>query len=143
VRLTSLVPQCIVCSLRASIDEPTRLDLLSATPLFPGLSHVAEEFEEEGIVPSGALELTPQRGGCIRMGSAHVEGQASEHGKVGRSVVLAITRQILIERDVERPVQAVFDRPGVQRAAAAWRWGADRAAKFCGRPLAYFVPAVP
>lgn len=77
----------------------------------PGLSHVAKDLEEEGIVPSGALELEAQRGGCVGVGSGDIEGKAPEHGKVGRGVVLAVAGQILVEDDVERPMQAVFDGP--------------------------------
>ena len=43
------------------------------------------------------------------MSACDVEGQASENGEVGRGVVLAVARQILVEDDVERPMQAVFD----------------------------------
>jgi len=67
---------------------------------------VAEEFEEEGIVPSGALELAAQGAGLVWVGSGHIESQASEHREVGRPVILAIARQILVEDDV-KPLPAV------------------------------------
>ena len=72
---------------------------------------MAEEFEEEGIVPSGALEFETQGGGRVGMGSGDIEGKASEYGKVGRAVVLSVAGQILVEDDVEGPVQAIFDAP--------------------------------
>ena len=83
----------------------------AATLRGAGLSHVTKEFEKEGIVPSGALELEPQESCCIGVSSSDIEGKTSEYGKVGRGVVLAIAGQILVEDDVERPMQAVFDGP--------------------------------
>lgn len=72
---------------------------------------MTEEFEEEGIVPAGALELETQRGGCAGVGSGNIEGTSPEHGKVGWAVVLAVAGQVLVEDDVEGPVQTVFDAP--------------------------------
>src|SRR5262249_3675013 len=80
-------------------------------PWRAGLSHVAKELKKKGIIPAGALELEAQGGVGVGMGSGDVEGKSPEDGKVGRAVVLAIAGQILVEDDVERPVQAVFDGP--------------------------------
>src|SRR3982074_3743689 len=97
------------------IDRPAtfiKLSTLRSTlPWRAGLSHVAKELEGKGIVPSGALEFETQGGGCIGVGSGDIEGKTSEYGKVGRGVVLAVAGQILVEDDVERPMQAVFDGP--------------------------------
>lgn len=76
-----------------------------------GLSHVTEEFEEEGIVPPGALELTAQGDCPVRVSLGDVEGQASEDSQIGWSVVLAIAREVFVENAIERPVKAIFDTP--------------------------------
>src|ERR1700755_51000 len=87
------------------------LHSLRPSPSRAGLSHVAEEFEEECIVPPGALELAAQGDCRVGVGLGDVESQTPEHGQVGRSVVLAIAGKVLVEGDVERPVQAIFDAP--------------------------------
>jgi hypothetical protein len=68
---------------------------------------VAKEFEEECIVPSGALELTAQGDCRIWVGLGNVEGEGAEHGQIGRSVVLAIAGKVLVEGNVKRPVKAI------------------------------------
>src|SRR5882762_773716 len=76
-----------------------------------GLSHVAQQFEEELVVPSCALEFGAQGYLCVGLSAGDVESQAPEDGDIGRSVVLAVSRQIFVEHDVERPMQAVLDGP--------------------------------
>ncbi|MEA2822006.1 MAG: hypothetical protein QOJ86_4010, partial [Bradyrhizobium sp.] len=67
------------CSRRDRHPTPSRifasLDTSRPSPSRAGLSHVAKEFEEEGIVPSGALEFEAQGGGCIGVGSGDIEGK--------------------------------------------------------------------
>jgi hypothetical protein len=67
------------------------------SPCGAGLSHVSEKFEEEGIVPSGTLELASQGDGLVRVGSGDVESEASEHSETGWSVIPAIAGQILAQ----------------------------------------------
>ena len=72
---------------------------------------MSDEVEEEGVVPSGAFELGAQ--GCfgIGMSADDVEGEPAHDGQVCRSVVFATARQILVENDVEWPVQGILDGP--------------------------------
>src|SRR5438552_18246457 len=76
-----------------------------------GLSHVTEEIEEESIVPSCALELGSQGDFCVGMSAGDIEGEAPQDGEVGWGIVLSIARQVLVEDDIERPMQAIFDGP--------------------------------
>src|SRR5207244_958841 len=80
-------------------------------PARAGLSHVTQHIEEEGFVPSCSLEFATQRSLGVGVGADDVEGETPENGQVGWRVVLAISRQILVEHDVEHPMQAVFDGP--------------------------------
>jgi hypothetical protein len=48
---------------------------------------VAEEVEEEGIVPSCALELGPQGGFCVGLSASDVESEAPENGEIGWTIV--------------------------------------------------------
>lgn len=75
-----------------------------------GLSHMAEHGEEEGVVPSGALELL-LHGALGGMVSCNVEGELSEQGEVLRGVVLAAAGAVFVEDDVEHPVELVPDGP--------------------------------
>jgi hypothetical protein len=93
------------------------------TPAPPGLSHVQEHIDEETVVPGGAFEFASQRGLCIGMSTSDIEGKSPQNGEVGGSVVFSASRLILVENDVERPVQDVFDAPMF----------ADNAQQLCGR----------
>ena len=57
------------------------------------------------------------------MSTSDIEGKSPQNGEVGGSVVFSASRLILVENDVERPVQDVFDAPMF----------ADNAQQLCGR----------
>ena len=57
------------------------------------------------------------------MSASDIEGKSAQNGEVGGSVVFSASRLILVENDVECPVQDVFDAPMF----------ADNAQQFCGR----------
>src|SRR5690242_21596537 len=57
------------------------------------------------------------------MRSENVEGQLSQNREVLRSMVLAVSGAILVEDNVENPMELVLDRPV----------GADHIEKPCGR----------
>src|ERR1700704_454647 len=97
--------------------------LRSLPPCGAGLSHVQEHVDEETVVPGGTFEFAAQRGLCIWMSASNVERKSSQNGEVRGSVVLSASRLILVENDVERPVQNVFDAPMF----------ANDAQQFCGR----------
>src|SRR6202049_3397708 len=84
---------------------------LLTLPWRAGLSHVQEHIDEETVVPGGAFEFASQRGLCIGMSTSDIEGKSPQNGEVGGSVVFSASRLILVENDVERPVQDVFDAP--------------------------------
>src|SRR5204862_8330964 len=66
---------------------------------------------EYSIVPSCWLEFGSQGDFCGGMSAGDVEGEAPQDGEVGWGIVLAIARQALVEDDIERPMQAIFDGP--------------------------------
>ena len=57
------------------------------------------------------------------MSTSNVEGKSPQNSEVGGSMVFSAPRLILVENDVERPVQDVFDAPMF----------ANNAQQFCGR----------
>ena len=87
----------------------TAKNFLTLPRLWAGLSHVEEHIDEETVVPGGAFELAPQGGLCIGMSTSNIEGKSPQDGEVGGSVIFSAPRLILVENDVERPVQDVFD----------------------------------
>src|SRR5713226_8670904 len=99
------------------------LNVSRPSPSRAGLSHVQEHIDEEAVVPGCALELASQRGLCIGMSASNIEGNSPQNGEVGGSVVFSASRLILVENDIERPVQDVFDTPMF----------ANDAQQFCGR----------
>src|SRR5467141_4892941 len=104
-------------------DDSLKIPYAIALPLRAGLSHVQEHVDEETVVPGGTFEFAAQRGLCIWMSASNVERKSSQNGEVRGSVVLSASRLILVENDVERPVQNVFDAPMF----------ANDAQQFCGR----------
>src|ERR1700687_6107361 len=71
---------------------------------------MAEYCHEEGIVPTGALDFAPY--GCvIGVSSQDVEGKPAQNGEVLRSVVLSRAIDVLVEMDVEHPMEFVLDGP--------------------------------
>src|ERR1700674_5040729 len=84
---------------------------IALSPVTAGLSHVQEHIDEEAVVPGGAFELATQRGLYIGMSASNIEGKTPQNGEVSGSMVFSASRLILVENNVERPVQDVFDTP--------------------------------
>ena len=103
----------VAASTASVVAPPTRLaqiDLGQPTPpQGAGLSHVEEHIDQEAVVPGGAFELAPQGGLCIGMSASNIEGKSPQDGEVGGSVIFSAPRLILVENDIERPVQNIFD----------------------------------
>src|SRR6202171_5398901 len=102
---------------------PPLISFASTLPLQAGLSHVQEHIDEEAVVPGSTFELASQGGLCIGMSASNIEGKSPQNGEVGGSVVFSASGLILVENDVEGPVQDVFDAPMF----------ANDAQQFCGR----------
>src|SRR5256885_9344397 len=87
-----------------------RFAVADPPPQAPGLSHMAEGFHEEGIVPAGAFDFAPY--GCgVGVGSQDVEGEPAQNGEVLGSIVLPRPIAILGEMDVKHPMELVLDGP--------------------------------
>src|SRR5450631_3771391 len=71
---------------------------------------MSKEFEEELFFPSGELHLAGN-GTIIGMGPQDVERNAAQDGKILWAVVLARSCIVLVEDDIELPVQLVFYAP--------------------------------
>ena len=93
---------------RAARALPPASRCLSRSHL--GMSELGEERSEEVVVPSSAFELAAH--GAFRgFELGEVEGEAPEECEIARPVVLAIARLILVEDDVEHPMELVLDGP--------------------------------
>src|SRR5712664_2193319 len=103
--------------------QPCGLPPSLTLPRKAGLSHVRKHIDEEAVVPGGAFELATQRGLCIGMSTSNIEGESPQNGEVDGSMVFSASRLILVENDVERLVQDVFDAPMF----------ANDEQQFCGR----------
>src|SRR5262245_19406006 len=79
-------------------------------PAGAGLSHLGEHTEQEGLVPARAFDFAAD-GSFVGMCAKHIERELAQNGQVFRSVVFAIARAILVEDDIEDPVQLVLDAP--------------------------------
>src|SRR3954467_15960669 len=84
------------------------------SPQAAGLSHMAEQGEEEAVVPAGALDF-PTYGGGTRTRSKDVEREPAQDGEVLGSIVHSRPVAVLVEVDVEYPVQLVLDGPMTAR----------------------------
>src|SRR5215204_6373677 len=78
--------------------------------LTPGLLQMSKEAEEVLLLPF-RLSHFAGGGSFVRVGVEDVEGEASDDGKVFGGVILAGAGVVLVEDDVEGPVQVVLDRP--------------------------------
>lgn len=71
---------------------------------------MTEHAEKEGIVPAGSLDFLTH-GERSWMSTEDVEGEPAKDGQVFWSIVLSGAAAILVEDDVEYPVQPVLDTP--------------------------------
>src|SRR5271157_5194170 len=71
---------------------------------------MSKEFVEEIFVPGGELHLAGGRAG-VGVGAQDVEGLSPDDGEVLWPVIFAGSGVVLMENDVERPVQIVFHAP--------------------------------
>src|SRR6266446_7452813 len=75
-----------------------------------GLLQMSKEFEEELLFPCSELHFAPD-GSIIGVSPQDVERDAAQDGKILRPVILARSGIILVEDNVEPPVQLVFYAP--------------------------------
>src|SRR5215203_6703502 len=96
---------------------------------------MSKEAEEVLLLPF-RLSHFAGGGSFVRVGVEDVEGEASDDGKVFGGVILAGAGVVLVEDDVEGPVQVVLDRPmrpdGVEELARA-HWSREQ--EIAGRAL--------
>ncbi len=83
---------------------------ISPSPLRAGLSHMSDDGEQEGIVPSCALDFASD-GGLVWVAPEEVEGELSHQSDVLGAVVLAVAGSIFVEHDIENPMELVLDAP--------------------------------
>src|SRR5882757_9929771 len=100
---------------------PPATGSLHLSRLRAGLSHVQEHIDEEFVVPGGAFELASQGRLCVGMSASDIEGKSPQNRKICGSVVLSASRLVLVENDIERPVQHVFDAPMLANDAQQFR----------------------
>src|ERR1700738_2506431 len=79
-----------------------------------GLSHMTEYGEEEAVVPAGALDFSAYGRGS-RMGSKDIECEPAQDSEVLGSIVQSRPVAVLVEMDVEHPMQLVLDGPVTAR----------------------------
>ncbi len=71
---------------------------------------MSKEFVEEFFAPSGELHFAGGRS-RVWVDAQDVEGLAPDDGDILWSIILARSRVVFVEDDIERPVQMVFDTP--------------------------------
>ena len=71
---------------------------------------MSKDFEEEVFAPHGAAHFSAD-GSVGGMHSQDVVSKAADDGEVFRSVILAGARGVLVEYDIEYPMQLVLDAP--------------------------------
>ncbi|KAH2822370.1 hypothetical protein KXV85_002262, partial [Aspergillus fumigatus] len=80
------------------------------SPAWLGLSHMGQDGEKEVVVPSG-LEHFVAGANWARCSLQGIEGQLADGGEIFRCMVLSTAAGVLVEQDVEDPVQVVLDAP--------------------------------
>src|SRR4029077_8251276 len=75
-----------------------------------GLSQMSKEVEEELLLPCSEFHFAPY-GSIIGVRPQDVERDAAHDAKIFRSVILARAGVVLVEDDIERPVQVIFYAP--------------------------------
>lgn len=73
----------------------------------PGLSHISKEFEQELFSPSRALHFSGW-GAFIRVRFKNIQRHSTDERQVLRRMVLATPGIVLMEHNVERPMQCRF-----------------------------------
>jgi hypothetical protein len=71
---------------------------------------VSKEFVEEFFAPCGELHFAGEGPG-VGVGAQDVAGHSTDHGEILWAIILAGSRVVLVEDDIERPVQMVVSRP--------------------------------
>ena len=106
------VPLMSVMPLMLDFTSPlyTRPNAIALPLVGAGLSHVAEEIEKEGIVPASAFDFLTH-GYAVGMRANDVECESSQDREVLRTIVFSGSVAILVEHDVEYPMQPVLDTP--------------------------------
>src|SRR6266700_854104 len=84
------------------------------SPQAAGLSHLAEHAEQEGIVPASPLDLLAH-GYAAGVDAKDIDSKPSQDGEVLRGIVLPGPIAVLVEDDVENPMQLILDRPVAAR----------------------------
>ncbi|MER9129018.1 hypothetical protein NKI08_04420 [Mesorhizobium sp. M0768] len=72
---------------------------------------MSDGIDEIVVVPGAFLDAMADGNFGSIGGLKDVSGEAIEKGRVGGGIVLAGTAEILIEMDIEHPMQAVLDLP--------------------------------
>src|SRR5712691_922473 len=105
-------------------------------PSRAGLSHMSKEFEEELLLPCGEFHFASY-GSIIGMSLQDVERDAAHDGKILWPVILARSGIILVEDNVEPPVQLVFYAPmrarDFERASGRQPLGQDHVVHCAGQ----------
>src|SRR6516162_9756964 len=88
-----------------SFDPPPQ-----PAPAGAGLLHISKELEEEGLAPSSELHFAPDGffGGVV---AQNVESYSTNDTKILWRVILARSRVIFVEDNVELPMQVIFHTP--------------------------------
>ncbi len=66
--------------------------------------------EKECVVPSGAFDFSAE-GGLVGVGAEHVEGEFSQDREVFGTMIFSVSGPVLVEHDIEDPVELVLDSP--------------------------------
>ena len=80
--------------------------------------------------------------GRLSLTARQVDDEVSDDGRVLRSVALSQARLVVVEVDVEDPMEAVFDAPmvahGLGGLLGGQRGGGDAISGFAARPVGEF-----
>src|SRR6266567_3697551 len=70
----------------------------------------SQKLDEKGIVPPCTLDFSAHRSGA-RVGAEDVEDEPAQDGQVLRGVVFSRSAAVLVQDDIEHPMQLILDRP--------------------------------
>src|SRR5439155_2239290 len=71
---------------------------------------MVQKLDEKGIVPPCTLDFSAHRSGA-RVGAEEVEDEPAQDGQVLRGVVFSRSAAVLVQDDIEHPMQLILDRP--------------------------------